>query len=852
LLGTIQESLQTWTAIRYIHIGALSAGLALAHRQFGRRSLVLTTLIGSFFTTTALLSIYWWQVFPFKYDIHSKEMENFNMKNELFFVASFTVLAAILYSQRQCFHRAVFHCLMASMIVRIAHCLIDAMLVKADLGPLNTVVLFLKLISSAIELNAAGLTRLLRPYEQLQNRVSEQRRALATEKLFAEWIVDQVAVLMVFLDLDGRIIHYNKCAADTLRRKNPEFGNEHFETIAPEYKVLIQNFKDMKTMENVRFTSNRDDLSIEWTASILSTLTYREKATNEYASDVPEKVVLCIGQDVTDSVNREKLLLQAKSDAEKLSVMKDAFVQNVSHELRTPLNCILGVTSLLLQTPLSHQQKEMTDMIFKSSNSLISVINDLLDFSKLQYGKVKLEPTWVDIRKILEDLLISVSVLYQTTGSLEFGYRIEKDCPKMLFLDEKRLKQILMNLLSNAIKFTKKGQIMIHLRRGSPTTLCWDSVEFRVSDTGQGIKSEDIPKLFTRFEILEYSPAKQVGTGLGLPISKQLVEIMGGLMGAESEYGVGSTFWFQIPVSDPNMDDISHVRETPPIPVTNPKETPHKVLLFLDNEVILGHVIDTLKEDYNLDIEPRPTLDQLNIALKMYTECSIEEFRSISVVAEVDHLELLDLHSLSNMKGKGINLHVIAVAIDFADLLNRDFSNYPFRVDVVQKPLRITSLVQLLLNNNHQGESTIVGVNFKLAEAVLLTDVQEKMHNSKVLVVEDNPVNRKVLSMMLDRSGFMYEMVENGLQAVEEFKKNKYFAILMDLQMPVMDGYAATREIRHLESAQKLPRTPIIALTANAMESDRQKCIHEGMDDFISKPIQLDSLKHKLQHALVP
>jgi len=206
------------------------------------------------------------------------------------------------------------------------------------------------------------------------------------------------------------------------------------------------------------------------------------------------------------------------------------------------------------------------------------------------------------------------------------------------------------------------------------------------------------------------------------------------------------------------------------------------------------------------------------------------------------------MHSLDLINKKGINLHVIGVALDFADLLNKDFSSFSYRVDVVQKPLRITSLVQVLMNTG-PGER-VIDHSKGAKEARKLSDVQKKMTKSKVLVVEDNAVNRKVLAMMLDKCGFPYEMVENGKEAVEQFTSQRYFAILMDIQMPVMDGYTATKEIRRLESQQKRPKTPIIALTANAMESDQQKCVDAGMDDFISKPIQLDTLKHKLQHML--
>jgi len=486
LLGGLQESLQTWTVTRYFEITSLSLGLALARKKFERRSLILTTIVYSFCTGIAIFSIFWWKVFPLVFNNLSHEINNFNQCNERFFTVAFTVLTIFLHKQKNCFHPAVFRCLLASMFLRIAMSFTSAFLIGKEPGPFHSLVLFLKIISSAFELYSIGLSRLLRPYEILENRVKVQRSALATEKLFAEWIIEQVAVLMVFLDLDGRIMHSNQFAEKTLKDCHGKHGTNFFETIAPDHKDIASKLKDMKTMESVRFTAKCDSKSVEWTASVLSTIAYREKAVSQLYSpdEVPDRVVLCIGQDITDAVNRENLLLQAKSDAEKLSAMKDTFVQNVSHELRTPLNCILGVTGLLLQTPLSPQQTEMTDMIFRSSGSLINVINDLLDFSKLQYGKVKLEPIWVDIRKVLEDILVSVSVLYQTTNQLEFGYRISKDCPKMLFLDEKRLRQILMNLLSNAIKFTKKGHIMIYVRKGPPSALQWDSVEFRVSDTG--------------------------------------------------------------------------------------------------------------------------------------------------------------------------------------------------------------------------------------------------------------------------------------------------------------------------------------------------------------------------------
>ncbi|MEA5485221.1 MULTISPECIES: response regulator [Pseudanabaena] len=707
--------------------------------------------------------------------------------------------------------------------------------------------------------------------QTLMQRANESdllANALLKSKEYIDKIISAMADSLIVTDYQGKIKTINPAAINLFGYSQDELVNGSIASLFKnpnQLDLIHQNYlknqlNNEQLLDSDRYFTNIEILCLSKTSEeilISFSCSTIQNHQLEYNVESSHNFVY-VGRNITELKRKEQELLAARQFAEQSAKAKTIFLANMSHEIRTPMNGVLGMTELLLATPLDDRQQDFVENIRLSGNLLLSLINRILDLSKLEEGQLKLENLPFDLNKCIEEILELFALQAHNQG-LEINACFDKGLPNLLIADTVRFRQIMMNLIGNAIKFTTEGEIVVRVERDrnfeqdnpltnkdSPQSPVY--LRFSVIDTGIGIDSKNQDKLFKPFSQVDTSTNRRFGgTGLGLAICRQLVELMQGEIGVSSpvENGKGTCFWFRIPFAlqpisnPPPLDDNAHALGKRSILVVDAnRHTRHAIgyeLAKFGAEVYeVSNIVDALKY---LD-----TSHKVDVAIIDWGLTSFNGSKLVQLIHGKEGFADLPIMAMLTANRQG----------ETETIIHQGFCGYvtkPFKAQRLLKSLYLSLGIEHPVLPNDSAASAVI---HHLRDNSKPNIGLEELRKSKILLAEDNIVNQKVTMTYLSQLGCQADLAENGEQVLELMQSKDYDIILMDCQMPLLDGYATTQVIRQLESTTRSSKhVVIIAMTANAFTEDRDRCLAMGMDDFLSKPIRRQQLKETLEDWII-
>ncbi len=674
-----------------------------------------------------------------------------------------------------------------------------------------------------------------------ERKLAEMRVAETRARLQA--VLDHATqVSIIASDADGRITIFNKGAENLLGYAEREMlGGSPVQLHVP---AEVESRGEVLSMEFGRPVRGFDVFvelarqggfdSREWTYVrkdgvsfpvnlAVTALRDRKGAINGF---------LWIAVDIRQAKSAQEALAEARDAALGLARAKAEFLANMSHEIRTPMNAVIGMTGLLMDTPLSEQQREFAETIRSAGESLMAIISEILDFSKIEAGKMALEVLDFSPRLVAEEVAMLFAAPAQDKG-LEIAAAVDEALPPRLRGDAGRLRQILSNFASNAVKFTEKGEVSIRLLKIGESGGSM-KVRFEVRDTGIGIDEAARAKLFTAFTQADASTTRRYGgTGLGLAISKKLVELMGGAVGIESAPGMGSTFWFELTL-----------RKGEEVPLASVPEVEGVRVLVVDDNATNREIVTRQTDSWRM--RPRAVAGG-PAALQALLEAAAagDPFQVALVDMQMPGMDGAALAQAVKAEPRLSGLKMILLSSMSMSLGREQALEKGFAASLT-KPVRKSSLFDCI--SDALSSSRSCRLPDRAPKSVEARPAWTKL---RILIAEDNPINQKVAQLQLRKLGCRADAVANGLEAVEAAVSIPYDLILMDCQMPEMDGFEATGVIRR-RLASSGRKTTIIAMTANALEGDRERCLAAGMDDYVSKPVRVEDLAAAVERWFSP